>query len=61
MHHVTAVRSAHQVFNRVDTNDSTLHDEGDAPAKPLGFLDVVRGQEDRRPVCVQVGDELANL
>jgi hypothetical protein len=56
LHNVAFLFRLDEVLDRVERDDPSRDDKGDAVAKPLGFLDIVRGQGNRRPDSVQVRD-----
>ncbi len=47
-----------QAGRRVEGHDAPLIDDGDAIAELVGLLHVVRGEEDRLPVDVQLAEDL---
>src|SRR3990170_3400425 len=59
-HHVLSTYRLQQVGDRVDPDDSTADYECDTVAQPFGFLDVVRGQKDRRSGNVKRRDHLSD-
>jgi len=56
-----ALNGLQQVGNGVSPDDTSIYDEGNAFTEPLGFLDIVRGQENSRSGTVETSDNLPYL
>ena len=54
---VSPANARQQVLRRVERDDAARLQHRDAPAQRLGFLEVVRRQDDRVAVAIQLADE----